>query len=60
MKKLQFDVLHSSPGRVLLCVMLPLLAVNGISLLTVALTYLALVVIMTAVLTKVEKRLAKK
>ena len=38
MKKLQFDVLHSSPGRVLLCVMLPLLAVNGISLLTVALT----------------------
>ena len=29
-------------------------------LLTVALTYLALVVIMTAVLTKVEKRLAKK
>ena len=28
MKKLQFDVLHSSPGRVLLCVMLPLLGVK--------------------------------
>ena len=38
MKSLQFDVLHDSPRRVLLCVILPLLAVNGISLLTAALT----------------------
>ncbi len=38
MKKLQFDVLKDPPGKVMLLVMLPLLAVNGIALLTTAFT----------------------